>query len=346
MGGVNDLVLVQGLRDTRGALERWNANPWSVLKAWGGGALMVASVLLFSVWVVASVAPVDLTAALHPRASTGGADPGDVAEILLRNSLVLALHAFACVAGFIAGSSLPLAAEQRRGLSRWVHEKARPIALAWVVIVTCFSLITQAYVLGSPAPARRPARDLAGPARAHRAPARASRAGGAVPALWPPGRSPAAATSGTSCSRPPSRPSRSRSRSWSRARAGRPTSGPRSSQLVSPIVVTRVQVELSPAAASPSLAEQGAAEDPLLLVEEEAPEVPALEHGPALRLEDRGRGRPGDPPGELERPRDHVARRRPRGRSPSFCASVASTMRPVRHSSWATVAGSTARAAA
>jgi hypothetical protein len=30
-----------------------------------------------------------------------------------------------------------------------VHEKARPIALAWVVAVTCFSLVTQAYVLGS-----------------------------------------------------------------------------------------------------------------------------------------------------------------------------------------------------
>ncbi len=29
-----------------------------------------------------------------------------------------------------------------------MHEKARPIALAWVVLVTGFSLVTQAYALG------------------------------------------------------------------------------------------------------------------------------------------------------------------------------------------------------
>jgi stage II sporulation SpoM-like protein len=52
------------------------------------------------------------------------------------------------VAGFIAGCSLPLSAERRTGLSRMIHEKARPVAFAWVVAVTCFSLATQAYALG------------------------------------------------------------------------------------------------------------------------------------------------------------------------------------------------------
>ena len=41
-----------------------------------------------------------------------------------------------------------LSAERRTGLSRLVHEKARPIAFAWVALVTCFSLVTQAYALG------------------------------------------------------------------------------------------------------------------------------------------------------------------------------------------------------
>ena len=41
-----------------------------------------------------------------------------VLGVLGRNSLVLALHAFACVAGFIAGATLPLTAERRTGLSR------------------------------------------------------------------------------------------------------------------------------------------------------------------------------------------------------------------------------------
>jgi hypothetical protein len=76
-------------------------------------------------------------------------DLADVAHVLYRNSLVLALHAMACVAGFIAGSSLPHSAARRSGLSRWVHEKAGPLAIAFVVGATLFSLTSQAYVLGN-----------------------------------------------------------------------------------------------------------------------------------------------------------------------------------------------------
>jgi hypothetical protein len=54
----------------------------------------------------------------------------------------------ACVAGFMAGSSLPLSASHRSGLSRWVHEKAGPLAIGFVVCATLFSLTTQAYILG------------------------------------------------------------------------------------------------------------------------------------------------------------------------------------------------------
>lgn len=65
--------------------------------------------------------------------------------------LVLALHAMACVAGFMAGSSMPLAASQRSGLSRWVHEKAGPLAIGFVIAATLFSLSTQAYIVGGTA---------------------------------------------------------------------------------------------------------------------------------------------------------------------------------------------------
>jgi hypothetical protein len=144
---VNDFVLVQGMRDTRGALARWNREPWPVLLTWGAGALAVAALLLFAVWVVAATATPDFTSA-HIPGLNGDAGPGDVAAILARNSLVLALHATACVAGFIAGSSLAISAARRQGLSRWIHEKARPVAMGWVVAVTFFSLVTQAYALG------------------------------------------------------------------------------------------------------------------------------------------------------------------------------------------------------
>jgi hypothetical protein len=145
---VNQYVLVQGARQTRGALARWNDDPWPVLRSWTGGALAVAAVLLAAVWLISALAQPDLT----PTAIPGITEPpnaGDVLHILFRNSLVLALHAFACVAGFIAGSSLPLSAERRTGFSRLIHVKARPVAFAWVIAVTCFSLGTQAYALGS-----------------------------------------------------------------------------------------------------------------------------------------------------------------------------------------------------
>jgi hypothetical protein len=62
--------------------------------------------------------------------------------------LVLALHAMACVAGFIAGSSLPLQAQHRDGISRLVHEHGGRIAIAFVAAATTFSLSAQAYLLG------------------------------------------------------------------------------------------------------------------------------------------------------------------------------------------------------
>jgi hypothetical protein len=74
-----------------------------------------------------------------------------VARILAHNLLVLTLHAMACVAGFIAGSSLPLQAAYRSGLSRTIHEAGRRIAIAFVVCATCFSLSLQAYAIGTSA---------------------------------------------------------------------------------------------------------------------------------------------------------------------------------------------------
>lgn len=118
-----------------------------MLRSWMGGGLAVAIALLCAVWIIASVAPPDPTPLAIPGITETPAVAG-VLLILFGNSLVLALHGFACIAGFIAGASLPLAAERRTGVSRWIHEKARPVAFAWVIAVTCFSLVTQAYALG------------------------------------------------------------------------------------------------------------------------------------------------------------------------------------------------------
>jgi len=143
----NNYVLVYGLRRTRSVLERWGENPWPVLGTWFLGAAVVAVALLGAVTVVASSLTPDYGFRYMPTIPDG-LELHRIGFVLFRNSLVLALHAFACVAGFIAGSTLPLSAERRTGLSRVIHEKARPIAFGWVIAVTCFSLVTQAWGLG------------------------------------------------------------------------------------------------------------------------------------------------------------------------------------------------------
>jgi hypothetical protein len=145
---VNELALVRGMGPTRATLARWNLAPGPVLRAWSLGSLLVAALLLLAVWLVALAVPADPTP-LPVLGITTPPDLEDVGRILHRNALVLALHAFACVAGYIAGSSLPREAARRRGVWRRIHDAAGPLAIAFVTAATLFSLMTQAFMLGS-----------------------------------------------------------------------------------------------------------------------------------------------------------------------------------------------------
>src|SRR4051812_3019702 len=100
---VTQYVLVRGARQTRGSLARLNGDPWPALRSWLGGGAAVAIVLLSVVWIIASVARPDPTPLSIPGV-TGAPNAPEVLQILYGNSLVLALHALACVAGFIAGA--------------------------------------------------------------------------------------------------------------------------------------------------------------------------------------------------------------------------------------------------
>jgi hypothetical protein len=143
----NQYALTHGIRRTRATLALWREDDWRILGSWFIGAAAVGLLLLAAVVAVASNVKPDLGFHYMPSLPHG-AEAGHIAAIVGANSLVLALHAVACVAGFIAGSALPLGNERRKGISRWVHERARPVALAWVVMVTTFSLVTQALALG------------------------------------------------------------------------------------------------------------------------------------------------------------------------------------------------------
>lgn len=135
------------MRDTRETIGAWSARPWRVLRGWLALSLAIALPLLAAVWFVAGLLTPDLTP-IHLPGLTSPSDPGDLLPILWRNSLVLALHATACIAGFIAGASMPIAAAQRTGFSRWIHVKAGELAILFVAAVTLFSLSTQALYLG------------------------------------------------------------------------------------------------------------------------------------------------------------------------------------------------------
>jgi hypothetical protein len=140
-------VIAQGLRDSRATFALWRQDPSAVLRPWFAGAFAIAVALLCAVWVVSQFAPADPSPYFIP-----GLDSPPTADklwgIISLNLLVLALHATACVAGFIAGSSMRRVAVTKRGFSRIIHDRAGPVAIVWVIAVTAFSLITQALSLG------------------------------------------------------------------------------------------------------------------------------------------------------------------------------------------------------
>jgi hypothetical protein len=142
------LAVVRGWEDTRRTLAAWNRRPGPALAPWARLSAAIAVGLLGSVWLVALVSTPDPTP-MHLPGVTRPATAADAASIVGRNLLVLALHALACLAGFLARSRLPAEARAYRGWWRRVHDRAGPAALAFVAGATVFSLATQAYALGS-----------------------------------------------------------------------------------------------------------------------------------------------------------------------------------------------------
>jgi hypothetical protein len=142
------LALVQGMAETRATLARWRAEPWPVLRRWTlvSGATccgLLVAVLLVAHSLTPDATPLQIAVAGYRPHVT------DCFAIFGRNLLVLALHSMACVAGFMAGASMPqIAAAQTSRVSRLVHEHAGRFAILFVIAATIFSLGTQAYVLG------------------------------------------------------------------------------------------------------------------------------------------------------------------------------------------------------
>lgn len=146
-----ELALVQGMADTRAALRRWNERPEAVLLPWLRLSALITACLLGAVAAFAAYATPDEGTLLLLPGVNAAADGGDFVHVLIRNALVLALHGFACVAGFMAGSSLPQVAAGYTGIRRTIHDRAGPLAIGFVIAATAFSLFTQAFILGATA---------------------------------------------------------------------------------------------------------------------------------------------------------------------------------------------------
>jgi hypothetical protein len=140
-------AFAHGVRHTRATLRAWQSAPGAVVGRWVAGSGLAALGLLTAVLAVAYIdTGYQQIVTLQPPFAVG--DGGDVLHVLRSNALVLALHAMACVAGFIAGSSLPLQARHHTGVSRWVHEHGGRLAIMFVFAATTFSLSAQAYLIG------------------------------------------------------------------------------------------------------------------------------------------------------------------------------------------------------
>jgi hypothetical protein len=148
--GTDALALPQGSGATRATLAEWRRAHWRVLERWLPWSVLAAVGLLVAVAVIAELSPPDPSA---PYSTTlvGVGSAADAGHILIRNSMVLALHALACVAGFLAGSALPRQASSYHGIRRVVHERAGPLAIVFVAFATGFSLVNQALTLGGAA---------------------------------------------------------------------------------------------------------------------------------------------------------------------------------------------------
>ena len=140
---VDDLALVGGWPHTVATLRRWNASPWRLLGMWALGSLAVTLLLLGGTWLVASFRVPDPSVLhIYPGLSRP-ATAHDFLFVLSRNGTALALHALACVAGFVAGWAP--AGEPRSRL----QARAGAAAIAFVTAATLFSLVTQADALGT-----------------------------------------------------------------------------------------------------------------------------------------------------------------------------------------------------
>ena len=142
----NHDVFAATMRETRETLDRWSDRKLRVIGSWLLVSFGVAATMLVAVYIVSLMAVSQSTASL-PNI-LGSAHVEDVIRVFFRNMLVLALHGFVCIAGFMAMRALPEQTQYKSGINRWIHEHAGRAAMVYVSAATTFSIVTQTWILG------------------------------------------------------------------------------------------------------------------------------------------------------------------------------------------------------
>ena len=144
----SDLVLVRGIAHTRETLDAWNDRPGPVLGRWLAGSLAIAD-----------------AAARGRLGRRGQLDPGRRRRSCCRACTATRASSRSATSCSATGScsrctrwrasraSSPAARCRSKPSAtaaswRWIHDKAGPLAIAFVTAATVFSLLTQSYALG------------------------------------------------------------------------------------------------------------------------------------------------------------------------------------------------------
>lgn len=134
------------MRETRETFKRWGQSPAKIVGKWMLVSFTIASLMLIAVYIGSLLVTPTQTSSLPNILQSSSIH--DMIRVFFRNSLVLALHAFVCLAGFMAMRALPEQAQYKRGVDRWIHEHAGPAAMVFVTAATLFSICTQIVILG------------------------------------------------------------------------------------------------------------------------------------------------------------------------------------------------------
>lgn len=143
-----ELAVVRGWPEARETIAGWVRSPVGVVGPWVALAAAIGMLLLALVWIVGANSPA-IPSREHFHLLTVKDWQADAIRLFRNNMLVLALHGFACLAGFIVYTAMrdPVKSDNAR-----LDELTRTIALVavlFVPIATVLSIGTQAWVLGS-----------------------------------------------------------------------------------------------------------------------------------------------------------------------------------------------------